>query len=82
MRAHPPAEGTLQESSAKERPLRRHPNPATNHDTIPAGPAISWQMRPVITNTPLREECIAKNEANEANEADEANEAKEEFRLT
>lgn len=50
---HPPADGTLQESSAKDRPLSKHPKPAMTHENIPAGPANSWQMRPVITNTPL-----------------------------
>lgn len=52
---HPPAEGTLQESSAKDMPLNKHPKPAISHENMPAGPAISWQMRPDMTKTPLRE---------------------------
>lgn len=51
--SHPPAEGTRQESSAKDMALNKHPKPATSHEIVAAGPAISWQMRPAITNTPL-----------------------------
>lgn len=50
---HPPAEGTLHDSSAKDIALNKHPKPATIHENTPAGPAISWQINPVMTKTPL-----------------------------